>query len=310
MLNIVFMGSPEFAVPSLESLHHKGHSISLVVTQKDRPKGRGKKLLPTPVKNKALELNLEVYQPDSINSLEGTNKIKELEPDCIVVVAFGQILKKDILNIPKYGCINVHASLLPKYRGAAPINWAIINGEKETGISIMEMDEGLDTGDVLRSKSIAIEDHDDSQSIHDELAILGSQLVVETLEDFEHGRIKKIPQDDDLSTYAPLLSKKTGKIDWNYKGEKIINMIRGLKPWPSAYMVYSGQNVKIHKAKMINKFSDLGNGIVTKVSDEGIYVNCEDSCIVIEVLQFPGKKKLHVSEYLKGNDFDVNIKLD
>ncbi len=303
------MGSPEFAVPTLESLYNEGHNILLVVTQKDRPKGRGKKLLPTPVKEKALELNLEVYQPEYINSDESISKIKVLNPDCIIVAAYGQILKKDILNIPKYGCINVHASLLPKYRGAAPINWAIIEGEEKTGITIMEMDEGLDTGDILKSRAIPIEECDDSQTIHDKLSVLGGQLIIETLEDLKNGNIVKIPQDDSLATYAPMLSKEIGKIDWNDNGERIINLIRGLKPWPSAYMIYKDENVKIHKAKKIEKFSDADNGVVVKVSDEGIFVNCSDSCIVIEVLQFPGKRKLRVSEYLKGNKFDTNIKL-
>ncbi len=303
------MGSPEFAVPTLESLYNEGHNILLVVTQKDRPKGRGKKLLPTPVKEKALELNLEVYQPEYINSDESISKIKALNPDCIIVAAYGQILKKDILNIPKYGCINVHASLLPKYRGAAPINWAIIEGEEKTGITIMEMDEGLDTGDILKSRAIPIKECDDSQTIHDKLSVLGGQLIIETLEDLKNGNIVKMPQDDSLATYAPMLSKEIGKIDWNDNGERIINLIRGLKPWPSAYMIYKDENVKIHKAKKIEKFSDADNGVVVKVSDEGIFVNCSDSCIVIEVLQFPGKKKLRVSEYLKGNKFDINIKL-
>lgn len=303
------MGSPEFAVPTLEALYDRGHNILLVITQKDRPKGRGKKLMSTPVKKKASELNLKIYQPESVNSKESINIIKRLNPDCIVVAAYGQILKKDILDIPKYGCLNVHASLLPKYRGAAPINWAIIEGEKETGITIMEMDEGMDTGDILKSKAIPIEETDDSESIHDKLSILGSQLILETLEDIKNDNIQKIPQDENLATYAPMLSKKTGKIDWNNKGERIINTIRGLKPWPSAYTIYKGQNVKIHEAEKTEKFSKMANGVVVKVSQEGIFVNCSDSCIVIKVLQFPGKKKLHVSEYLKGNAFDANIKL-
>ena len=308
-MNIVFMGTPEFAVPSLTSLFERGYNISLVVTQKDRPKGRGKKMRPTPIKEKALELGLEVYQPDSINSQESINKLRELSPDCIVVIAFGQVLKREVLDIPQYGCINIHASLLPKYRGAAPINWAIINGEKETGVTIMEIDEGLDTGDMLHYKKIPIMEEDDSESIHDKLSIMGGDLIVETIEGLKDGSVVKLPQDDSLSTYAPMLSKNTGKIDWNSSGNKIKNLVRGLKPWPSAYMVYKGENVKIHKVKVVEKFSKEDNGIVVKVSDEGIYVNCEDGCIVIEELQFPGKKRLHVSEHLRGNQFDSNIRL-
>lgn len=308
-MNIVFMGTPEFAVPSLTSLFERGYNISLVVTQKDRPKGRGKKMRPTPIKEKALELGLEVYQPDSINSQESINKLRELSPDCIVVIAFGQVLKREVLDIPQYGCINIHASLLPKYRGAAPINWAIINGEKETGITIMEIDEGLDTGDMLHYKKIPIMEEDDSESIHDKLSIMGGDLIVETIEGLKDGSVVKLPQDDSLSTYAPMLSKNTGKVDWNNSGIKIKNLVRGLKPWPSAYMVYKGENVKIHKVKVVEKFLKEDNGVVVKVSDEGIYVNCEDGCIVIEELQFPGKKRLHVSEHLRGNQFDSNIRL-
>ena len=212
--------------------------------------------------------------------------------------------------MPKYGCINIHASLLPKYRGSAPINWAIINGEKETGITIIEMDEGLDTGDMLKWDKIPIGEDDDSESIHDKLAILGGQLIEETLEELGNGKITKTPQDHSLYTYAPMLSKSSGKIDWNSSGIYIKNLVRGLKPWPSAYMIYNGQNVKIHEVDIVEKFSDKANGVIVEVSDKGIFVNCKDSCVAIQRLQFPGKKSLHVSEYLRGNKFDSNIKLD
>jgi len=304
------MGTPDFAVPALECLYSKGHNISLVITQKDKQRGRGKKVLPSPVKEKALELGLGVYQPDSVNMNESVEKLKDLNPDVIVVVAFGQILKKQVLNIPKYGCLNVHASILPKYRGAAPINWAIINGEKETGVSIMEMDEGLDTGDILKIERIPIEEDDDSISIHHKLSHLGGKLIVEVLDDIEKGHVNRIPQDDRLSSYAPMLTKKTGRIDWNNNGDNIINLVRGLKPWPSAYFEYNGENVKIHRAKKAERFSDKENGKVVKVTDEGIFVNCQDSSIVIEELQFPGKNKMKVSEYLRGNKFPVNIRLN
>jgi len=304
------MGTPQFAVPSLDALYNSGHEISLVITQKDKPKGRGKKVLPTPVKERALELGLEVYQPDSVNSQESINRLKEIDPDCIVVVAFGQILKKEVLSLPKYGCLNVHASLLPKYRGAAPINWVIINGEKKTGITIMEMNEGLDTGDILKAKEILIEEDDDSSSLSDKLSKLGSELIVEVIDDISKGNITKIPQNHELSTYAPILSKKMGRINWNSNGENIINLIRGLKPWPLAYTSYKGENVKIHKARNVEKFSEKANGTVVKVSPDGIFVNCNDSCIVIEELQFPGKKKLYVSEYLRGNEFEEGVVLE
>lgn len=309
-VDIVFMGTPEFSIPALESLNQSGYNISLVITQKDRPRGRGKRMLPTPIKSKALELGLEVYQPDCVNSSDSIDKLKKLSPDCIVVAAYGQILKKEILSLPKYGCINIHASLLPRHRGAAPINWAIIEGDKETGITIMEMDEGLDTGDIISLERIAIEDEDDSQSLHDKLAKLGGRLIVKTLDDMKAGEISKIPQDDSLSTYASMLSKDIGKINWNSSGDNIVNLVRGLKPWPSAYIIYKGLNVKVHKVKKIEKFSKEDNGMVVKVSDEGIYVNCLDSCIVIEELQFPGKKKMQVSEHLRGNKLESHIRLD
>lgn len=306
-MNIVFMGTPEFAVQALESLYNNGHNISLVVTQKDKPKGRGKKVLPTPVKEKALELELKVYQPDSINSTESIDKLKEINPDVIVVVAYGQILKKDILDLPKYGCLNIHASILPKYRGAAPINWAIIDGEGKTGITIMKIDEGLDTGDMLKIEEIPIEADDDSVTIHDKLSFLGGKTIVEILEDIENGLISARPQNSDQATYASMLSKKTGRINWSNKGDNIVNLVRGLKPWPLAYTIYEGENIKIHKVRKIEKFNNKQDGTVVKVSDEGIFVNCSDSCIVIEELQFPGKKKLKVSEYLRGNKFLEDI---
>ena len=307
-MNIVFAGTPEFALPTLETLYESGNNIPLVITQKDKPKGRGKKMQATPVKEKTLELGLEVYQPDSINSLESIEKLKKIAPDCIVVIAFGQMLKSEVLNLPKYGCINVHASLLPKYRGAAPINWAIINGETETGITIMKMDEGIDTGPILNMKSIPIEDIDNSISIHDKLSVIGGEILIETLDTLEKGEIKETLQEDSLSTYAFILTKDMGKINWNSSGEKIINLVRGLKPWPSAYTMYNGENIKIHKAKRMTKFEEGSSGTVVQVSDKGIFVNCKDECIVIEELQFPGKRKMHISEYLRGNKLNPWIK--
>ncbi len=303
-MKIVFMGTPDFAVPTLESLFKRGYSIELVITQKDKPKGRGKKVQYTPVKEKALELGLEVYQPDSINDKESIDKIKSINPDFIVVVAYGQILRKEILEIPKYGCYNVHASLLPKYRGAAPINWAIINGEKETGVTIMEMEEGLDTGDMILWKSIEIKPDDDAPGIHDKLSILGGEMIIEALEGIKNGVIIKTPQNHSLSTYAHMLDKSMGRINWNDKGENIINLIRGLKPWPSAYTQYNDEIVKIHKGSLINKIVEGHSGEIIKVDNKGIYVNAQDKTVILEEIQFPGKKKLKVEEYLKGNSIE------
>ena len=250
-MKIIFAGTPDFAVPALEKLYKNNYDVQLVITQKDRPRGRGKKLQYTPVKEKALELGIEVFQPDNINSSDSIEKLKSISPDFIIVAAFGQILKREVLDIPKYGCINVHASLLPKYRGAAPINWAIINGETETGITIMEMEEGLDTGDMISKRSIPIVDEDDCESIHDKLAYLGSDLLVETIDDIVKGRAKKTPQNHNVSSYAPMIYKKTGKIHWNNKAKDINNLVRGLKPWPMAYTNYKDEVVKIHRVSIV-----------------------------------------------------------
>ncbi len=305
-MRVVYMGTPDFAVPPIKSLYNEGFEIPLVITQKDRPRGRGKKLLPTAVKKKAIELGLNVYQPDNINSFESVKILNEIKPDFIVVAAYGQILKREVLSIPKYGCINIHASLLPKYRGAAPINWAIINGEKETGITIMEMEEGLDSGPILLQESIDIEEDDDAQVVHDKLTLLGGKLIAIGLKEIKEGNIKKKPQEESKATYASKITKEMGRIDWNDKGINIKNQIQGLKPWPSAYTDYEGKSMKIHKVTVIDKFISGENGKVVKVSDNGIYVNCNDSCVVLEKIQMPGKKKLLVKEYLRGNQFKLD----
>lgn len=305
-MKIVYMGTPEFAIPALIEIHNQGHEISLVITQKDRPKGRGKKIQYTVVKKKALELGLEVYQPDNINSEESIEKIKALEPDFIIVAAYGQILSKEILAIPKYSCLNIHASLLPSYRGAAPINWAIIKGETETGITIMKMDEGLDSGDMMLSQSIPIEKTDDSESLYEKLANLGGKLIVDVIENYDD--FKPVQQNHSLKTYAPMLKKDLGKIDWTKSGKDIANLIRGLKPWPIAYTQYNDESLKIHEASFIEeKTNNKSFGEIIKVSKEGIYVNVKDGYIIIKELQFPGKKRLAVEQYLAGNSMENGI---
>lgn len=308
-MKIVFMGTPDFATPTLEALFNKGYSIDLVITQKDKPRGRGKKLQLTPVKEKALELGLNVFQPDNVNDEESINIIKAIKPDFIIVVAYGQILKEEVLQIPQYGSYNVHASLLPKYRGAAPINWAIINGEQETGITIMKMDKGLDTGDMLVWESIPIKSEDDYPIIHDRLSLLGGQLIVEALKGLVSHNIVPVVQNHELSTYASMLFKDTGKINWNDKGENIKNLIRGLKPWPSAYTQYKDENIKIHKVKLVDKIKEGKIGEIVKVDKSGIYVNALDKTVIIKEVQFPGKKKLLVEDYLKGNSIDLGLVL-
>lgn len=308
-MNIIFAGTPEFSVPILESLHKEGYNIKMVITQQDRPKGRGKQMQPTPVKEKALELGLEVYQPKNINSRESLDKIREVNPEVIVVVAYGQIFKTEILNLPKYGCINIHASILPKYRGAAPINWVLINGEKETGVTIMQMEEGLDSGDMYYMKKIDITPEDDAFTIHDKLSILGAEAIVESLDKIVKKEIKGEQQDHSLSTYAPMMSRDTGKIDWNKKNYEIVNLIRGVKGWPSATTYYGDEKIKIHQAKTIDEdFSDIPGEII-RVDDEGVLVQTGKGSILIEKLQFPNKRKMHVSEYIQGNEIKEKIVL-
>lgn len=303
-MKIVFMGTPEFAVPSLSELKNSGFNIELVITQIDKRKGRGKKLQFTPVKEKALELGIDVFQPVDVNDPETIEKLRKINPDLIVVVAYGQILSKELLELPRYGCINVHASLLPKYRGAAPINWAIINGESETGVTIMEMEQGLDTGDMIIWSSIPIEEDDDYISIHDKLSNLGGEILVEAIKQIVEGVSKRIPQDDSLSNYAKMIYKSTGKIDWHKGGKEIKNLVRGLKPWPSAYTDYNGETIKIHKVRLEEGPIKGEIGQIIKVSDDGIYVNSIDRIVVIEELQFPNKKKMNVKNYLAGNSIE------
>ena len=295
------------SVPILESIYNAGYDISLVITQKDKPKGRGKKVQYTPVKVKALELGLEVYQPEIINDNESINIIRKINPDIIVVAAYGQLLKRELLNIPKYGCINVHASLLPKFRGAAPINWAIINGESITGITIMKMEEGLDTGDMIMKCEVEIIDDDDYLSMHNKLANIGSRLIVKTMEDILNNNVSYTPQDSTNSTYAPMIYKNTGKIDWSKSGKDIYNLVRGLKPWPIAHTDYNGENIKIHNVEYLIKQNDELNGLICKVDKEGIYVSVNDGYIIIKELQFPGKKVLTVKQYLAGNRINEGV---
>ncbi|NLC03730.1 MAG: methionyl-tRNA formyltransferase [Tissierellia bacterium] len=305
-MKIVFMGTPDFAVPSLCQIHNSNYHITLVVSQVDWPRGRGKKLQYTPVKEKAIELGLEVYQPANINSESSIEKLRQIKPDLIVVVAYGQILSEEILQLPKYGCINVHASLLPKYRGAAPINWAIINGEKETGVTIMQMEKGLDTGDIILKSSIEIKEEDDYISIHDKLSHLGGVILIKAIKDIFEGVSKKTAQDHNKSNYAPMIFKSTGKIDWNKSSHEIRNLVQGLKPWPTAYTDYDGQTIKIHKARteIMDETGEVGE--IIKVSDDGIYIQTGDKILVIEEIQFPNKKKMLVKDYLAGNTIKEN----
>ncbi|PAB58866.1 methionyl-tRNA formyltransferase [Anaeromicrobium sediminis] len=305
-MRIIFMGTPDFAVPCLDVVA-KEHELLAVVTQPDRPKGRGKKLAAPPVKEKALEYGVKVYQPQRVRNEEFINTIKEYKPDCIVVVAFGQILPKELLDIPKFGCINVHASLLPKYRGAAPINWAIINGEKTTGVTTMYMDVGLDTGDMILKSEVEIGQMTAGE-LHDELMIDGAELLKSTLKEISENKAPREKQKDEESSYAPIMDKKLGEIDWNKTNEDIRNLIRGVNPWPSAYSTYDGVKFKIWNCELKNVDDEKGkNGEILHVSKEGILVKTSTGALLITEIQFPNSKRMKVDAYLRGNDLEKGI---
>ncbi len=250
-MRIVFMGTPDFSVPALKALVEAGHQVIAVVTQPDKPKGRGKEVQMTPVKIQAMEYGIPVYQPAKVREASFVEVLKGLEADVYVVIAFGQILPKAVLELPKYGCINIHASLLPKYRGAAPIQWCVIDGEGETGITTMMMDVGLDTGDMLEKAVIPIEEKETGGSLHDKLSMAGGDLILSTLKKLEEGTLVRTPQTDEGTCYAKMLTKSLGDIDWNQGAVSIERLIRGLNPWPSAYTMWNGKTIKIWAADVI-----------------------------------------------------------
>lgn len=300
-MRIIFMGTPDFTVPSLKRLIGE-YEVVGVFTQPDRPKGRGQKLQMSPVKELALKYNIPVFQPERLRrDMEALNKIKELEPDLIVVIAFGQILTKEVLDIPGFGCINVHASLLPRLRGAAPINWAIINGDKKTGITTMMMDEGIDTGDMLLKEEVEISEDETAGELHDKLMEIGSNLLMKTLKLLEDGKLVREKQEDSISTYAPMMSKELGKINWAEDADKIHNLIRGVTPWPGAYCFYKGTMVKLWKTKKINGETGMSPGTIVRVSRDSIEVACGKGKIAVLELQEVGGKRLSVSNYLNGH---------
>ncbi|MBU3205511.1 methionyl-tRNA formyltransferase [Clostridium algidicarnis] len=306
-MNIVFMGTPNFAVPSFKKIIDE-YGVVAAFTQPDRPKGRGKKLSMSPVKELALDYNIPVFQPEKVKGNEEVIRIlKDLNPDFIIVVAYGQILPKEVLELPKYACINLHASLLPKYRGAAPINWAIINGEKESGNTTMLMDVGLDTGDILLTNKVDIDNEITAGELHDNLMSSGSDLLIETIESMYKGGLKSIKQENMGNSYASMLNKDIAKINWNENSLNIHNLIRGLNPWPIAHTDYEGQRMKIYKSSVINKKSTKTPGTILNVSKEGIEVATKDSILRIEIIQFPNAKPLKVEEYINGHDIKEGL---
>ena len=307
-MNIVFMGTPDFAVPSLKALIEE-FGVKAVYTQPDKPKGRGKKLSITPVKELALEHNIEVFQPNSLRKEpEAVEALKALSPDFIIVVAFGQILPKEVLEIPKYACINLHGSLLPKYRGAAPIQWSVINGEKVAGNTTMLMDVGLDTGDMLLTNEVEITKFMTSEDLYNELKESGAKLLVETINKMVKGEITPIKQNDEQSTYAPMLSKELAKIDWNKSAEVLHNHVRGMYSWPIATTNLEDKVIKIHATDFEEVSCDKEPGTIIEVSKKGIKVATGNGVLVIKKLQMPNSKALMVQDFLNGNKIEVGTK--
>ena len=295
---LIFMGTPEFAVPTLQELIERGEEILAVVTQPDRPKGRGQQLAAPPVKLLAEQHGIPVLQPVKVRAPEFIEIMRELAPDLIVVVAFGQILPKALLDIPVQGCINVHASLLPRYRGAAPINWCIINGETETGVTTMQMDVGLDTGDMLVIKSTPIDPEEDSRALHDRLALLGAETLMGTLDLLRAGRLIPQKQDDALTCYAPMLKKEDGELDWRKEAQAIRNLVRGVTPWPGAFTFLDGKTVKVFRVNSANGSGPPG--MILRADRQGLEVACGSGSLMIEELQLEGRKRLKAGEFLAG----------
>ena len=315
-MNIVFMGTPEFAIPSLNRLLEEGHQVAAVITQPDRPKGRGKERKPPPVKEAALKKGLCVLQPENIREAKWVEQIQSVEPKLIVTVAYGQILPKDILDIPQKGCLNVHASLLPAYRGAAAIHWAIINGERETGVTIMMMDEGMDTGDMIVQEKIPITTKDTVGTLHDKLADLGADLLIQAIELIQLDQFAGISQDHSRATYAPLLKRKHEKIDWTKSAREIVNLIRGMNPWPGAYTIFRQKNLKIYEADI---YTGEGQGIIARedppgtvvriIKKKGFVVLCGIGYVLVKKVKLENSRAMTADDFLRGSRLEEGERL-
>ena len=309
-MRIVFMGTPDFSVPALEALVEGGHEVVAAITQPDKPKGRGKAVLMTPVKEKAMELGIPVYQPVKVREPEFVEKLRQMEPDAIVVVAFGQILPKSILEIPRYGCVNIHASLLPKYRGAAPIQWAVIDGERESGVTTMFMNEGLDTGDMLEKEAVTLDPKETGGSLHDKLSAIGGGLILSTLKGLEDGTLKGTPQTDEGTCYAKMLKKSLGDIDWTMDAAAIERLIRGLNPWPSAYTCLHGKTLKIWDGDVLEREYGVEPGTVAEVAKDRLVVQTGQGSLAIRSLQLEGKKRMDAGDFLRGYAVEAGTRLE
>ena len=307
---IVFFGTPDFATPSLIALCSDNHRVSLVVTQPDRPKGRGRKMMPPPVKTAALKLGCRVSQPESIRDDAFITQLKQISPDFFVVVAFGALLTADLLAIPTVGTVNVHASLLPKYRGPAPIHWAIINGEATTGVTTMLLDTGMDTGDMLLSRETAIKPDDTTATLHDRLAGLGAAVLTDTMTAYESGSIQPVPQNHELASYAPMLCKDDGRIDWRQNAAGIEALVRGLNPWPGAFTHLEGKRLKIWSAGIIEAETDEMPGTVLKGFDDELRVSTGGGVLTIFDIQGASGKRMPVRDFLRGHPIKPGARLE
>lgn len=306
-MKIIFMGTPDFAVNALDALVEAGHEVTLVVTQPDKPKGRSGAMQYSPVKECALKHNLNVFQPVKIKAPEAVAELRKYEADAFVVAAFGQILSKEILDMPRLGCINIHASLLPKYRGAAPINWCIIDGEKETGVTIMKMDVGIDNGDMYAKEVVTIGEKETAGELFDRLAVAGAKLIVETLPLIEEGKLIPQKQDESQMCYAKMMDKSLGEINWNKSAISIERLVRGLNPWPGTYTFVNGKSLKIFDCDVVEKNGTPGE--ILEVTKDSILVGCGESSIKINELQLEGKKRMDTKSFLLGNQWKSGMKL-
>ena len=305
-MRIIFMGTPDFSVGTLEALVEAGHEVVLAVTQPDKPKGRGKEMQFTPVKECALRHGIPVFQPKKVRDPECVEELKKYQADVCVVIAFGQILPKEILEMTPYGCINVHASLLPSYRGAAPIQWAVIRGEKISGVTTMQIDEGLDTGDMLEKTEIILDEKETGGSLHDKLAEAGAKLCVHTLDKLVQGDLTPQKQGESPTEYARMLDKKLGDINWEQSAVEIERLIRGLNPWPSAYTDWNGKTMKIWEADAVpGENTEKAPGTITDVTKDDFAVQTGDGQLRVRALQIPGKKRMEADAFLRGYQVKV-----
>ena len=313
-MRVVFMGTPDFSVGTLKAIIEAGHEVAAVVTQPDKPKGRSKALVCSPVKEEAMSHELRILQPQRARDEEFIQELKAINADVFVVVAFGQILPSSIINMPPYGCINVHASLLPKYRGASPIQWAVIDGCEYSGVTIMKMDEGIDTGDILKTEEVKLNPKETGGSLFERLSDVGARLLVETLEELEAGTVVPVPQNDAESTYVKMLDKSFGKMDFNEDAVKIERLIRGLNPWPSAFTFINGKMLKVWDADVISDDSvcqlrDGEPGEVVEIDKESFTVACGNGYLIIKEVQLEGKKRMGSGSFLRGNHLDEGVVL-